>query len=151
MMSFKSLGLQVHLLSRQWRFLLDQQLACNSLTQASGIALVYIADNQGVSQTELARLLGVETPSLVPVLDQLEQQGLIERRPSAQDRRQKALYLLPAATDIVTEIDRKRRALQQELLAGLTATQQQELPQLLDAVLQQATRLLQDNKTGGQS
>ncbi len=150
-MSFKSLGLQVHLLSRQWRFLLDKQLACNSLTQASGIALVYIADNQGVSQTELARLLGVESPSLVPVLDQLEQQGLIERRPSAQDRRQKALYLLPAATDIVTEIDRKRRALQQELLAGLTATQQQELPLLLDGVLQQATRLLQDNKTGGQS
>lgn len=150
-MSFKSLGLQVHLLSRQWRFLLDKQLACNSLTQASGIALVYIADNQGVSQTELARLLGVETPSLVPVLDQLEQQALIERRPSAQDRRQKVLFLLPAATDIVSEIDRKRRALQQELMAGLTAEQQQALPQLLDAVLQQATRLLQENKTGGQS
>lgn len=150
-MSFKSLGLQVHLLSRQWRFLLDKQLACNSLTQASGIALVYIADNQGVSQTELARLLGVETPSLVPVLDQLEQQGLIERRPSAQDRRQKALFLLSAATALVSEIDRKRRALQQELLAGLTAEQQQALPQLLDAVLQQATRLLQDHKEGSQS
>lgn len=150
-MSFKSLGLQVHLLSRQWRFLLDKQLACNSLTQASGIALVYIADNQGVSQTELARLLGVETPSLVPVLDQLEQQGLIERRASVQDRRQKALFLLNAATEIVSEIDRKRRALQQELLAGLTAEQQQALPLLLDAVLQQATRLLQDHKEGSQS
>lgn len=150
-MSFKSLGLQVHLLSRQWRFLLDKQLACNSLTQASGIALVYISDNQGISQTELARLLGVETPSLVPVLDQLEQQGLIERRPSLQDRRQKALHLLPAATDLVSQIDRKRRALQQELLAGLSEAQQQQFPLMLDAVLQQATRLLQDTKDGGQS
>ncbi len=147
-MSFQSLGLQVHQLSRQWRCLLDKQLACQGLTQSSGIALVYIAENQGFSQTELARLLAVETPSLVPVLDQLEKQGLIERRPSEQDRRQKALYLLPAATDLVAAINEQRRALQQQLLAKLTPQQQQDLPLLLSLVLQQAAVLLQDQKAG---
>jgi MarR family transcriptional regulator for hemolysin len=147
-MSFQSLGLQVHLLSRQWRCLLDKQLACQGLTQSSGIALAYIAENQGVSQTELARLLAVETPSLVPVLDQLEKQGLIERRPSQQDRRLKALYLLPAATDLVAAINQQRRVLQQQLLANLSPQQQLDLPHILELVLQQAAVLLQDQKTG---
>lgn len=147
-MSFQSLGLQVHQLSRQWRCLLDKQLACQGLTQSSGIALVYIAEHQGFSQTELARLLAVETPSLVPVLDQLEKQGLIERRPSEQDRRQKALFLRPAATDLVAAINEQRRALQQQLLAKLTPQQQQEFPLLLSLVLQQAAILLQDQKSG---
>ena len=109
---------------------------------------MYIAENQGFSQTELARLLAVETPSLVPVLDQLEKQGLIERRPSEQDRRQKALYLLPAATDLVAAINEQRRVLQQQLLAKLTPQQQQDLPLLLSLVLQQAAVLLQDQKAG---
>lgn len=147
-MSFQSLGLQVHLLSRQWRCLLDKQLACQGLTQSSGIALAHIADNQGFSQTELARLLAVETPSLVPVLDQLEKQGLIERRPSEHDRRQKALYLQPAAIELVAAINQQRRALQQQLLAKLTPQQQQDFPHLLELVLQQAAVLLQEQKTG---
>lgn len=147
-MSFQSLGLQVHLLSRQWRCLLDKQLACQGLTQSSGIALVYIADNQGFSQTELARMLGIETPSLVPVLDQLEKQGLIERRPAEHDRRQKALYLQPTATNLVAAINQQRRSIQQQLLANLTPQQQQELPHLLDLVLQQAAVLVQDQKAG---
>jgi MarR family transcriptional regulator for hemolysin len=147
-MSFQSLGLQVHLLSRQWRCLLDKQLACQGLTQSSGIALVYIAEHQGLSQTELARLLAVETPSLVPVLDQLEKQGLIERRPAEHDRRQKVLYLQPAATDLVAAINQQRRLLQRQLLANLTPEQQQDLPYLLELVLQQAAVLLQDQKAG---
>jgi len=147
-MSNQSLGLKIHLLSRQWRCLLDKQLACQGLTQSSGIALVYIAENQGFSQTELARLLAVETPSLVPVLDQLEKQGLIERRPSEQDRRQKALYLLPAATELVAAINEQRLDLQNQLLANLTPQQQQDFPQLLSLVLQQAAVLLQDQKAG---
>lgn len=147
-MSFQSLGLQVHLLSRQWRCLLDKQLACQGLTQSSGIALVYIAEHQGLSQTELARLLAVETPSLVPVLDQLEKQGLIERRPAEHDRRQKVLYLQPAATDLVAAINQQRRLLQRQLLANLTPEQQQDLPHLLELVLQQAAVLLQDQKAG---
>lgn len=145
-MSFQSLGLQIHMLSRQWRCLLDKQLAELGLTQSSGIALAYIADNQGLSQTELARLLGVETPSLVPVLDQLEKQQLIARCPAAHDRRQKVLQLKPDAEALVARINQQRQLIQQQLLARLTVEQQQLLPLLLDLVLQQAAQLLTDSK-----
>jgi MarR family transcriptional regulator for hemolysin len=152
-MSFQSIGLQIHLLSRQWRCLLDKQLLSLGLTQSSGIALAYIAEYQGVTQTELAKFLGVETPSLVPVLDQLEKMQLIARCPSPHDRRQKVLQLQPAAAPLVQSIHQQRQLLQQQLLANLTAEQQQLLPQLLDLVLQQAAQLQQvakqpqDNKS----
>lgn len=142
-MSFQSIGLQIHLLSRQWRCLLDKQLLNLGLTQSSGIALAYIAEYQGVTQTELAKFLGVETPSLVPVLDQLERMELIARCPSPHDRRQKVLQLQPAAAPLVQSIHQQRQLLQQQLLANLTVEQQQLLPQLLDLVLQQAAQLQQ--------
>ncbi len=49
----------------------------------------------GVSQAHLAELAGVEPPTLVRVIDQLEQQGLVERRASPSDRRVNMLYLTP--------------------------------------------------------
>lgn len=137
------MGLKIHLLSRQWRCLLDKQLLSLGLTQSSGIALAYIAEYQGVTQTELAKFLGVETPSLVPVLDQLEKMQLIARCPSNHDRRQKVLQLKPDALALVERINQQRQLLQQQLLANLTAEQQQLLPQLLDLVLQQAAQLQQ--------
>ncbi len=41
----------------------------------------------GLSQNALALRVGVEAPTLVRTLDQLEGQGLVERRPSPRDRR----------------------------------------------------------------
>jgi MarR family transcriptional regulator for hemolysin len=55
------------------------------------------------------------------VLDNLEEQGLIRRRPSADDRRVKQLCLTDAAGPILTEITRISDGLRQELLADLPA------------------------------
>ncbi|WP_337880348.1 MarR family transcriptional regulator [Rheinheimera sp.] len=149
-MSFQSIGLLIHSLSRQWRSLLDQQLAPLGFTQCSGVALVYIAEHQGLSQTELARLLGIETPSLVPVLDQLEKQALVKRQPSEQDRRQKVLVLLPDALPLVAQINERRLALQQQMLGCLPAEQQQLFPLLIQQLVQQSSLLLEQQKSGVQ-
>jgi len=136
-MSFQSVGLQIHMLSRQWRALLDQQLAPLGFTQCSGVALACIAAHQGVSQKELASLLGIEAPSLVPVLDALEAQGLVQRQPSATDRRQKVLVLLAAALPLVEQVNQVRLALQQQVLADLSHEEQQLFVGLLQRVLGQ--------------
>lgn len=145
-MSFESIGLQIHLLSRQWRSLLDQTLAPLGFTQCSGVALVCIAQHQGLSQTELARLLGIETPSLVPVLDLLEKQQLIRRQPGETDRRQKMLYLQPEALALVEQINNRRQVLQQQMLTGLSAEQQAIFPQLLHMLVARSSELLQQQK-----
>ena len=44
---------------------------------------------QPMSMRELASLLGVDPPNLTPVVDDLEQAGLVERTPHPTDRRVK--------------------------------------------------------------
>ncbi len=52
-----------------------------------------------MTQTELADLLEIEGPTLVPLLDSLEKQALIERRPVAGDRRAKQIALTEAGQE----------------------------------------------------
>ncbi|BBI75099.2 hypothetical protein HAALTHF_44020n [Vreelandella aquamarina] len=82
---------------------------------------------EGNPQCDLARAIGVEAPSLVRTLGQLEAQGLVERRACDDDRRSKRLYLTPAAIPLLEQIDSVVLAARQEMLAGLS---EQDLDQL---------------------
>jgi DNA-binding MarR family transcriptional regulator len=46
-----------------------------------------IASGQAQPQQEAAAALGVDRTSMVALLDALERQGIVARRPSEQDRR----------------------------------------------------------------
>lgn len=55
--------------------------------------LALIEANSGLSQTHLARILGVDRSTVVTVIDKLERQGLVERAARPDDRRSHALRL----------------------------------------------------------
>lgn len=55
--------------------------------------LVVIGENPGLSQSDLARTLGIERARLVHMLDLLQRRGLTERQPAPGDRRSHALFL----------------------------------------------------------
>ncbi|MBT4941193.1 MAG: MarR family transcriptional regulator, partial [Rhodospirillaceae bacterium] len=57
-----------------------------------GVALI-ISANPGLTQSALARAVGIERSTMVAVIDALESRGLVERRPSPVDRRSYALVL----------------------------------------------------------
>ena len=82
----------------------------------------------------MARAIGVEAPSLVRTLDQLAEQGLIERRPCDQDRRTKRVYLTPAATPLLEQIDAIVTQARQEMLAGLSKDDINQLDTLLEHI-----------------
>ena len=67
--------------------------------------LVIIRDNPGLSQIALSQVLGIVRSGLVPLLDTLENKGLLDRRPSALDRRSHALYLTPAGNQLLERAD----------------------------------------------
>jgi MarR family transcriptional regulator for hemolysin len=80
-------------LSRKMRTLFDARVRAEGLTLARARALMLLAKKDCMTQTELADALEIETPTLVPLLDGLEKQGLIERRPVDGDRRAKHIAL----------------------------------------------------------
>lgn len=66
--------------------------------------LTLIGANPGLSQSALARAVGVERSTMVAVIDGLEGRGLVERRPSPVDRRSYALILSPAGEALLGEL-----------------------------------------------
>ena len=96
-------GKRFVILARQWRKAVDAALAEAGLTDASWSPLVRLAeDGDGISQTELAACLGLDSSSLVRLIDLLERRGLIERHVDPSDRRARRLK--------VTELGREEHA-----------------------------------------
>lgn len=79
--------------SRKLRTLFDARVRAEGLTLARARALALLGRKDGLTQIELADALEIEGPTLVPLLDCLEKQGLIERRPVEGDRRAKRIAL----------------------------------------------------------
>jgi DNA-binding MarR family transcriptional regulator len=69
------------------------QLAPLDLSPAQFSVLAVIGANAGLSQAELAGMLGIERARLVRLLHRLERRGLTRRLPSKADARRHALRL----------------------------------------------------------
>ena len=111
----------ITVVARRWRIRLDERLKPLNISQARWGALYWLGETgSGVSQAALAEMAGVEPPTLVRVIDQLEAQGLVERRASAADRRVNLLHLTQQALPMVAEIEVEAERIRQELLADVT-------------------------------
>jgi MarR family transcriptional regulator for hemolysin len=111
----------ISVVARRWRTRLDERLKPMNMSIARWAALYWLGEaGGGVSQAALAELAGVEPPTLVRVLDQLEAQGLVQRQASLTDRRVNLLSLTEAAKPVVAEIEAEAERLRLELLEGLS-------------------------------
>jgi DNA-binding MarR family transcriptional regulator len=68
---------------------------------------------------------------MVATIDELEAQGLVERRRNPQDRRAHALHITDEGRRRLTEGRKLARRAQEELLAPLSAEERRELHELL--------------------
>lgn len=131
----QNIGFQLARVPRLWRAIIDRRLAPEGLTQTRWVTLYHLwrlGDDQ--PQCDLARAIGVEAPSLVRTLDQLAEQGLIERRPCDQDRRTKRIVLTEAATPLLERIDAVVSQARKEMLAGLSEADVDQLGELLSRI-----------------
>ena len=73
--------------------LFAERIAALDLTPPQAGFLRLVATEPGSSQQAIAGRLGIAPSRLVPIVDGLEERGLIERRRDPGDRRNHALYL----------------------------------------------------------
>jgi len=120
--------LLLHDVARMVRVEADRRARLQGMTRAQWALLLRLARNPGLSQKEVADLLEVEPISVARLVDRLEANGLIERRPDVSDRRIWRLHLLPAAASALDHINVQR--------AELAALISDGIPQALhDAIL----------------
>jgi MarR family transcriptional regulator, transcriptional regulator for hemolysin len=75
------------------------------------------------SQTELAELVGLDKTTMVVTMDELERQGLAERRPSEHDRRARVIAVTPAGERKVDEAREVIEKIQSDVLEAIPARQ----------------------------
>jgi DNA-binding MarR family transcriptional regulator len=84
------------------------------------VLMALSADN-GQSQRELSTRLGIHRNVMVSVVDDLERQGLVERKPHPNDRRAFAVTMTDKARELLPALDAQGRAQEKEITAALTA------------------------------
>ncbi len=105
--------------NRKLRSLFDARVKERGLTLSRARALFALSRRDGLNQRELADELGIETPTIVRLLDGMEKQGFIERRVEASDRRAKQIHMTGRGRDIADEIDKLACEIRREVLGGV--------------------------------
>ncbi|XCW74180.1 transcriptional regulator SlyA [Kosakonia cowanii] len=93
------------------------------------------------SQIQLAKAIGIEQPSLVRTLDQLEEKGLISRQTCASDRRAKRIKLTDKASPIIDQMETVIRKTRGEILSGFSAEELEMLIKMIARLEQNITEL----------
>lgn len=118
--------------SRAWRYEMNRALRPLGLNLSMRQVLVQLQRNPaGLMQAELARNLGIEGPTLVRLLDKLEEKGWIARVLSSDDRRRKYSVLTPKAAEQVRVLESLSEQLRSSMMAGLTTEQLDQCSQAM--------------------
>ncbi len=106
-------------ISRKMRTLFDARVRAEGLTLPRARTLMLLGKRDCMTQTELAEALEIEGPTLVPLLDGLEKQGLIERQPVDGDRRAKQVALTPAGQEQAANVNGLVRDFRNDVLKNI--------------------------------
>ena len=99
------------------------------LRQSDVSALILIAENPGVTASAIGRALDIQRANMVPLLNRLEELGLIEREPI--DRKSRGLVLTAHGRERLAEARRVVEDFEAELIARVP---EQHRPHLLPAL-----------------
>ncbi len=105
-----------------------------SLTLPQCKVLVRLEKNQGVSQTRLAELAEIEPMTMVRILDRMERDGWLERRPDPTDRRARRLYLTKKTKPLLAEIWRLAGLTLAEAFAGISNVERSAFIRMLERI-----------------
>ncbi len=105
----------------------------DSLTQRQFVVLYAVAEHEGVSQTELVRLTGVDRSTLADMVARLVKRGLLARERAKSDARANAVTLTGAGRDALIAASPGAQAADAEFLSSLSKDKRADLIALLRA------------------
>jgi len=97
------------------------------LRSGSHSTMALIAANPGCSQSDIARNIGTDKSIVVAIVDDLEKNGLAERRRSTEDRRRNILTLTGKGSELMLELDSMGRTVEQPIRDALSPREVQQL------------------------
>lgn len=133
----RRLGALLVPVARAYRRQLDRALADLSLSHSVALAVMLIGRvGDGLRQGTLADQLGMEAPSVVPIVDQMERGGLVERRVDASDKRARTLHLTDAGRDLAVRAEARTAEVRADLLGAIDPADLVAAVRVLEALTQ---------------
>jgi DNA-binding MarR family transcriptional regulator len=133
-----SAPLLVHL-ARRMQTEAEVELAVFGLRARHVIALTLLRDLGEQNQSDLPATFGMDPTNVVALLNELEADGLVERRRSPQDRRRHTVSLTPAGRSRLKEVEHLLTGVEQRVLDPLTREEQQTFYTLLSRATESPT------------
>jgi MarR family transcriptional regulator for hemolysin len=117
----KSISSGVVAASRQWRRICQTTLVRFGVSEACAAPLLMILRlGDGVNQVTVAQAAGMESPTLVRLLDQLCAADIVCRTEDPTDRRAKSLSLTESGRSLALAIEEELLRLRREVLKGVS-------------------------------
>ena len=108
-----------------------ERIGTLGLTTRMWGALNVLEAEQPITQQALAKAIESDPSSMVATIDQLERQGLVERRPHPSDRRAHALHMTASGERTLRQARMLSREAQEELLGPLDGDERRQLHELM--------------------
>ncbi len=121
----------------------DDVMSTHGVRVGQHIVLSALWEQDGLTPGEIARRLGVATPTIVNTATRMEEAGLVTRQPDPADARLVRLRLTPAGRRAREPVRAARAALERRATATLTAGEVESLRSALGKIIAQ----LQDETT----
>lgn len=127
-----------HLIRRahqiSWAIFLDE---CSdfTLTPVQYAALCAIAATTEIDATRISNAIAFDRSTIGSVLDRLENRGLIERRPSPTDRRQKLIFLTDIGHKLLDDCKGAVDRVQNRIVAVLSKEERETFLKLLTRIV----------------
>jgi DNA-binding MarR family transcriptional regulator len=94
-----------------------------------------IDDPAPLSQGEVARRMGIDRTTMVALIDELQQKGLVQRRQDHDDRRKNVVELTAAGRHTLHEANKAREEVERRFLSPLTADETELFKKTLRVLL----------------
>lgn len=130
----RNFGFLLKEVSRRYVLRFEQRAQEMSMTLPLCKVLAYLERNEGISQSKLAELTSIEPMAMVRILDHMETDGLVERRPDPVDRRARSLYLTSKSKPALDEMWRIGDLTRSETFAGISKSERDVFLNVLDSL-----------------
>ncbi|MTI41051.1 MarR family winged helix-turn-helix transcriptional regulator [Fulvivirga lutimaris] len=128
-----------HAISRMY----NQQAVKQDITTSIGFVLLNISSKDGTPATKIAPLMGLESRSLTRVLKNMEEKGLIYRKPDATDGRSVRIFL--------TDLGKQKKEVSRETVLTFNTKVREVVPQskleVFFDVINDINKIIDNNKT----
>lgn len=131
----------LYLTAHHWRLAVNRRLKNLGMSQASWVAVSAIARNeQPLSQSELAQELGVESATIVPLINRLVELELVERVKPDSDKRKRLLVATAKGMALFHQVKAVADDLREEILTAITPEDREQTHRVLEKLLHEVEK-----------